>query len=300
LLAGKAAAVASLLERWRGSMEAEKLAPATIKRRLDAVLAVLSFFRKRHIITWTVRPDRLQAEVNRDTSGPDMETVRALFASARNQIDERYAARDTALLWLLAGCGLRASEAASLRIEDLVLDKGEIKIIRKGARITTDRSKRMTRFQIPDEAVQALRAWIVHRDKTHPQGKALPTDLVFVRLDAAAVKTQEKAAASDAKENYKRRAVFDGLSVYAIISRHSNHLISEGIISESQAIHPHALRHFAITTAVEANADIHAASQFAGHSSIGMTMRYIDDRRTKIAVRATGNAVAAMITQETK
>jgi integrase/recombinase XerD len=53
---------------------------------------------------------------------------------AETKADARFDLRDRALVELLYACGLRASEAASLRLSDLHLDAGYLRVLGKGSK----------------------------------------------------------------------------------------------------------------------------------------------------------------------
>lgn len=142
--AANAAAVA-----YRNALIAQKLAPATINRRLSALRSVVSFGRKIGRVTWALDVDGVGQQKYRDTSGPGVDAVRALRAAATSP-------RDRALLALLFLCGLRRVEIARLELEHVDLVSSRLWILGKGRR-------EREALPLRPAVVRDLRAWIAER-----------------------------------------------------------------------------------------------------------------------------------------
>ena len=155
------------LRRFAAHLGTLRYAPATAARKLSAV---------RGAYTWML--DRQL--VNRDPAAllPGPRRVRTLPATlsareAQELLDrpvrpERLRLRDRALLELLYGCGLRASEACSLRLADLDLERQSVRVTGKG--------ERQRVVPLGSAAAAALRRYI---DRTGPRR---PGDPVFVSV----------------------------------------------------------------------------------------------------------------------
>src|SRR5690606_5131524 len=113
-----------------------------------------------------------QRGASRKTEGPDQAGVGALLRAAAAQANPVRATRDVAIVWLLAGTGLRRSEVAGLRIEHLDLDARRPTVLVRGK----CRSEREP-VRIPAPTVEALRAWLAVRP-------AAETHALFVSTDA--------------------------------------------------------------------------------------------------------------------
>lgn len=111
------------MRAWMAADRSAGLAPRSLARRLSAVKSFYRWLYDRHGIdapaVSSMRGPRLAARLPRPVSAP---AARDLLARAA-ELDERpwVAARDVAVLTLLYGCGLRISEALSLRQADAPL-----------------------------------------------------------------------------------------------------------------------------------------------------------------------------------
>jgi integrase/recombinase XerC len=252
-----------ILSAWVGIMRARHLAQLTIHRRIAGVQAILRHLQKHGIIAWRVRLDRHDLGVavpRRDTRGPTIDQVRRLFAAAAAQTEPIRAARDTALLWLLVGCGLRSHEARGLCVGHVDLERADIRILGKGRR---ERES----VPLPAAAVGALRQWLACCDTA-------PDAPLFVRLDRA-----------------------QGTAVRPLSGDGVNRIVHT--LAEAAGLSPcwpHALRHSAITLAAQhMHGDAMAVRAFARHASLATSQRYIDDLhrqdRWRTTVNVVGNAV---------
>lgn len=146
--------------------------------------------------------------------------------------------RDRAIVEVLYSCGLRVSELCSLRISDLALDDGYIRVQGKGSK------QRLV--PIGSRARKELDLWFIDRN-------ALPIppeeqDYVFVSIRR--------------KRHLSRITVFHWIKVYAERA---------GI---SKPISPHTFRHSFATHLLEGGANLRAIQAMLGHESITTTEIY--------------------------
>jgi site-specific recombinase XerD len=164
--------------------------------------------------------------------------MRALFdhcdlATARG-------ARNTAVLSLLYGAGLRRHEISNITLEDFHRAAGEVRVVRKG--------RKEQLVPLPDGADRALGHW-VERYRGQQPG---PLILQVKKND---------------------ELVWKGISpdaVYLIVKE-----VAEAANIESFT--PHDMRRTFIGDLLDAGADISTVQQLAGHSSVVTTQKY--DRR---------------------
>ncbi len=227
--------------RWRESMVQSKLAPATVNRRLAALRAMIQMAKMFDMVTWNLDVKNVKAEQYKDTRGPGEDGFKKMCAFAAKHPNKKKAARDYAILWLLMGQGMRRFEVAGLELEHVELDQNRISILGKG------RSEREY-ISLAPQAHGALKVWIAWRGKHDGP--------VFSALDHAA----------------NNQEPLTGKSVWKIVST-IGHAV--GLTTW-----PHALRHTAITSGLDAtNGDVRAVASFARHKNIQTTMRYDDNRR---------------------
>ncbi|MBS1870900.1 MAG: site-specific tyrosine recombinase XerD [Actinobacteria bacterium] len=147
------------------------------------------------------------------------------------------ALRDRALLELMYACGLRASEAVGIRLEELDLDEGVLRANGKGSK------ERLV--PIGSKAVAALIAYLTVgrpqlvgiRDETH----------VFVNQRGQGLTRQ---------------------GLYKIVQRHAR---SAGLADKMS---PHTLRHTFATHLLAGGCDLRSLQEMLGHADIATTQIY--------------------------
>ena len=144
--------------------------------------------------------------------------------------------RDKAILEVLYGCGLRVSEAVSLRISGLYLDEGFVRIIGKGNK------ERL--IPLGDMACSAVRAYL---DVRPQPGDSDSDDLLFLNRFGKS---------------------FSRVSMFKLIKKQA---LAAGINKE---ISPHTFRHSFATHLVENGADLRVVQEMLGHESITTTEIY--------------------------
>jgi len=147
------------------------------------------------------------------------------------------ALRDRALLELMYACGLRASEAVGMRLDELDLDEGVLRANGKGSK------ERLV--PIGSKAVAALYGWLTvgrpHfvgvRDETH----------VFVNQRGQGLTRQ---------------------GLYKIVQRHAK---SAGLADKMS---PHTLRHTFATHLLAGGCDLRSLQEMLGHADVATTQIY--------------------------
>ncbi|MCI5742912.1 site-specific tyrosine recombinase XerD [Phocaeicola faecicola] len=175
---------------------------------------------------------------------PDVLMVEEIDALI-GQIDRstREGQRNCAILETLYSCGLRVSELCNLKISDLYLNEGFIKVEGKG--------NKQRLVPISPRAVSELKNYFLDRE----QGLIKPgyEDFVFI---------------SRFGKNISRIMVF--------------HIIKElaAAIGLKKSISPHTFRHSFATHLLEGGANLRAIQCMLGHESIGTTEIYMHIDRT--------------------
>ncbi|MDB5320031.1 MAG: site-specific recombinase XerD [Phycisphaerales bacterium] len=174
----------------------------------------------------------------------NQDELSSIFAAC--QLDTTPAGRrDTAVLALLYGAGLRRAEAVALDVDDTNLVAGELRVCGKGNK------ERLV--PIADGANDALATWLNVRGPK-PGPLLLPVSKVG-RLS-------------------ERRMT--GQAVLGIIRKRATE-------AKVPPFSPHDLRRSFGTHLLEAGADVFSVQQLMGHSSVQTTLRY--DRRNENAKR---------------
>jgi integrase/recombinase XerC len=161
---------------------------------------------------------------------PD-EAAQLLNISAEDPL----AVRDRAMFELFYSSGLRLSELASLRLEDLNRDDATVRVLGKGNKTRV--------VPVGSRAIEALQVWeSVRALLAAPEQTAL-----FLDLRGAPV------AVRNIQLRLKALAIRQGLPTH---------------------VHPHMLRHSFASHVLQSSGDLRAVQEMLGHASISTTQIY--------------------------
>lgn len=147
--------------------------------------------------------------------------------------------RDLAIVEVLFSCGLRISELCNLKLSELYLEEGYIRVHGKG------RKERLV--PIGENAIEKLRQWFVVRQGTTV--KPGEEDFVFISL--------------------RRGKRLSRISLFVYIK---DYAAKAGI---RKNISPHTFRHSFATQLLEGGANLRAIQAMLGHEDIGTTEIYM-------------------------
>ncbi len=219
--------------------------PSTLGRRLAAVRGLFRFLEGERAITknptefieaptlWRRLPQTFR-----------LQEIERLLASIPK---EGLGARDTAMMELLYGTGLRVSEMVDLDLDSVHLDAGFLRCIGKG------RKERVVPMGQP--AIAAIRHYL---EKERPLLVKRKPDAVSLFVNRGGLRLT-------------RQRIFQLLRRY---------LAASGIVKTAG---PHALRHSFATHLLEGGADLRTVQELLGHAAISTTQRYthVDSSRLK-------------------
>lgn len=146
--------------------------------------------------------------------------------------------RDKAVIELLYSCGLRVTELCNLKMHDLFLEEGFLRVVGKGNK------ERLV--PMSPKAVKELGLWFATRNTILP--KAGEEDYVFLSVRR--------------RQHLSRITVFHNLRLYAERA---------GI---KKTISPHTLRHSFATHLLEGGANLRVIQEMLGHEQISTTEIY--------------------------
>ncbi|MBR5918655.1 MAG: tyrosine recombinase XerD [Prevotella sp.] len=145
--------------------------------------------------------------------------------------------RNRAIIEVLFSCGLRVSELVTLKLSDMFLDDGYIRIFGKGSK------ERLV--PISGRAIGELNLWFDDRNRmTIKPGEE---DFVFLN---------------------RRGAHLTRVMIFIMLRRQAE------IAGIQKVISPHTLRHSFATALLEGGADLRVIQALLGHESIGTTEIY--------------------------
>ena len=162
-------------------------------------------------------------------------------------LSSRTGKRDRAILEVLYGCGLRVSECAGLRISDVFIDEGYVRVTGKGDK------ERIVPMGEP--ATDALKSYLADRPVPEPEYD----DFMFLN---------------------KFGKPLSRISIFNMVKRQA---VIAGIRKE---ISPHTFRHSFATHLIENGADLRVVQEMLGHESILTTEIYthIDSKTWKKSI----------------
>jgi integrase/recombinase XerC len=248
-----------LVLNYRGEMRDRDRAPTTINRRLAAVRSLVKLARLTGAVYWSIEVEGVPHELTRDTRGPDVGTVGRLITSAGQHDNPNIAARNVAILRTLFDLGLRIGELVRLDLADFEQATAGLWVLGKGR-------TRKVLLTLPQPTVAALRDWLTRRGK-----QAGPLFLSY-----------------SGNRHQDSRLVTRG--AYRIVRNIGRRF---GI-----HLHPHQLRHSAITSAVDQSVSmglsLDQVRDFSRHKSINVLLTYRDKSASKQSAIASAVANAAI------
>lgn len=170
--------------------------------------------------------------------------------------DEKY----RPLVWLLATCGLRIGEAVELRVKDLQLDRGRIRIERsvvfvKGGSpvVGPPKSGRARTVSVAPFVVEMLRQAVVHR---------VGNDLVFTSARGFQIRPN----------NFKRRDFDNAVLKVNKAARVARQNGAKKPVTIPEGLWVHDLRHTAASWLVQSGASVKAVQRQLGHATASITL----------------------------
>jgi integrase/recombinase XerD len=148
--------------------------------------------------------------------------------------DGKHAVRDRAMLELFYSCGLRISELLALRLRDVSIEEGSVRVTGKGSKVRV--------VPIGRQALTHLQSWLAERSAMQTKD-----DTVFVS-------TRGKRMGRS--------------SAWALVKRYAR---SANI---RQNVSPHVLRHTFATHLLDNEADLRSVQEMLGHADIATTQIY--------------------------
>jgi integrase/recombinase XerC len=220
----------------------KNVSPTSIARKLASIRAFFGWLERETLVSKNpasalASPKlrrKLPLFLNADAAAEVMTVPLEAAVSAVERV------RDTALLEVLYGCGLRVSELVGLDLDHVAFEREELRVLGKG-----------------------------NKERIVPLGsKAREAILTYLRERPTL--RNERTGAQDP------RALFLGRRGTRLGARRIQTLVHRyGALGAGRSdLHPHALRHSCATHLLEGGADLRAIQELLGHSSLATTQRY--------------------------
>lgn len=227
-------------------VQMEKNSPATVKKKLAALSAWMTYLRKNKY---------LARDIMASVSIPQQPTRQPIFfreSEVEHIYDDIYpptyeGALAKLVLRMLYETGMRRSELASLTVQDVNLSKLTIKVLGKGSK------ERI--IPIENELAHNISQYLALRDEKMAEEKAADSRRLLI--------------------NSKGRPVSDSM-IYSIVEQYMPTL------SNADRVSPHVFRHTFATHMLNEGADINAVKELLGHSSLDSTEIYTHMSRERL------------------
>jgi integrase/recombinase XerC len=218
----------------------ERFAPSTVNRAMAAIRSMTKVARLLGLISWDIEVPNVKSEKYKDTAGPGMDGYRKIL-KVLDADDTPRGARNRAMICRLFERALRRFEVVQLDLRDVDMRKRRVRII----------AKARTEYEwhtISRQTLDSILSWVIHRgDEPGP---------LFSSLDPAG-----KGDGRLTKESLSR-------------------LVRQIGKKAGVKVWPHALRHTAITAALDAtDGDVRKVMRFSRHKKVETVMVYDDNRR---------------------
>lgn len=241
--------------RYLGELDSAAYKRTTVNRRLSAVKAFFQWLKMKGVIEQdpfsALSGPKCASRLPKAVNPLDMDKLLDVHAQALNDLEvgtPEYAneVRDQALLELIYAAGLRISEASSLKIGNVDLSSGQVRVFGKGSK------ERIV--PIHDQAIRYIKQYLNH-------GRSL-------------------LASSQSPDNLFLSPRGKAYSPDCIRRMFKKTLVEAGL---DPTLSPHALRHSFATDVLVGGADLRSVQEMLGHSSLSTTQIYthISDERLK-------------------
>jgi len=210
---------------------------STTARKLATLRSFYKFLIKKGLVTQSpLAQIRTPKQEKRLPKCLDLEQVQKLLDAPGDA--DLLSARDKAMLEVLYSSGIRVSELVELKMSDLDVNEGVIRVVGKG------RKERLT--PIGSQAIKALQKYFDFRN-ADPRFKIEGDNRVFLNKHG------------------------ESLSTRSVRRKLDKYLVQAGL---DPGISPHTLRHSFATHLLNNGADLRSVQELLGHQSLSTTQIY--------------------------
>jgi len=204
------------LRRWVAQLATRDLARATIARRVAALRRYFGWLARRGVVaadpTVGLRAPAGGSRLPRVLRQDELDALLDQPPAAVDDDPPHRRLRDDAVIELLYGSGLRVAEVCGLRVDDVDLTAGTVRVLGKRAK--------WRQVPLTPGAVEAIGAWL-RTGRAELEAPGSPADLVFLNLRGRALTPR------DCRRILDRRAV-DPTHPHALRHTFATHLLDGG------------------------------------------------------------------------
>ncbi len=223
----------------------ERLATISIQTYIRGLRAFFNWLYKQHYTSENrlanLKPPKAQHKLAQILTEEEMKTIFSCL-----DLNTTAGCRDYAILLIFLDTGLRCSELANLKLNDVNVDGGHLKVMGKGGK------ERIVPFGVV--AQRALLRYLSHF-RTSPLSPI--TDNFFLTLEGLPL------TRNSVKMLFQRLAVKCGI----------------------KRLHPHLCRHTFATNYLINGGDVFTLQQILGHTSLEMVRRYVSLASAHVTVQ---------------
>lgn len=244
---------------FRHFMQSANLSASSINRHLATLRSVTKLGRMLGMMTWYLEVPGVRGEKRRRTAGPTVADVRRMLDATSG--DSEADTRDYAIVLTFFCVGLRVSELCGLNVDETNLERGNTWIKGKGRR-------ERELVPLPAPVIDAIKRYLKYRGET-----AGP---LFLTRGARGKNRDGRLETRSVLRIVRNLGQRCGLHVWC-----------------------HALRHSAITTALEAagkaGIGLDKVKAYSRHSAIGTLLIYADEHDREGTQRTLADMVASTL-----
>ena len=205
----------------------------TISHKLTVIRSFLKFLIKRELLSADcsrfIKTPKLEKKL------PKVASVDEMFRLLDNKItNKKHIKRDKAILELLYSSGIRVSELTGIKINELDLTEGSLRVLGKGSK------ERIV--PVGSKAISAIQEYLKSE-----RGLTAPLDHLFV--------SEKRESITDRSI---RRIVLKYLKLVSIYKKYT----------------PHSFRHSFACHLLESGVDLRVIQEFLGHKNLSTTQKY--------------------------
>jgi integrase/recombinase XerD len=237
-------------EQWRAFFQdasRRKLSTRTVSRRVAAARTFLKFLQIEGLNTRPILDQLERPKPERSLPHVLSRDIVNRLINAPDPTDEKFYHRDVAILELLYASGLRATELCELKLNDLNLVEGFVRVFGKGA-----------------------------KERVVPVGRAA-CEAIANYITSGRPRLTALGGTSDRVFLSRSGKPFERVSLWQLVERYAR---KADVV---QHVSPHVLRHCFATHLLSGGADLRIVQTLLGHSDVGTTQVYthVDTDRIK-------------------
>jgi len=218
------------------------LNPNTINKHVTTLRLFSKYMGQTNRVSFVIKPELFK--ITETATYLSKNEIKALYKAAESE-DNIYNQRDTAMLSLFYGCGLRASEGEALNISDILFEKGLV-YVRKGKN---------------------------YRERYVPMNQQVKTDLKNYITDQRNELLQAFGSGKTEALLLGRRGLrWSVQGMYGRLQLLKSQTNNEGLKQKTFGMH--ILRHSIATHLLQSGMKLEHISRFLGHKSLETTQKY--------------------------